>query len=288
MQVEFCYVALTGRACHVALVSYSLRFVTLKTQNKVLDPLSKTLYASLGRAEKLVDLIFYCAAILSFAVLGLSRQESPLLYDVVQSIFVLSVIVMFFGGLAVRLYFSSRAHDGRIADFVSNSYQVKLAEHVSSGYYSTTQKEPVARMAASLLENVFFTKEISRLMLFRERLGIVCYSVLWGMFVLYRQTDLALVAAAAQVLFGEQLLSKWIRLEWLRGRCESIFSRLFALLQTSSDKSAVFHAMVIEQLVLYEVSKTQAAISMSSRIFKKRNPSLTERWEKLSATLALN
>jgi hypothetical protein len=58
-----------------------------------------------------------------------------------------------------------------------------------------------------------------------ERARICVHVLAWLWAAVYRGTDLELLAVAAQVLFSEQLLSRWVRMEWLRARVERLYAR---------------------------------------------------------------
>ncbi|MFC0220181.1 hypothetical protein ACFFJ7_17475 [Pseudochelatococcus lubricantis] len=143
-------------------------------------------------------------------------------------------------------------------------------------------------MGASVLENTLFTKSILGRMLHFERTRICVYILAWLWAAVYRATDLELLAVAAQVLFSEQLLSRWVRMEWLRSRAERLYEDLYALIQSTSDLSSKeFRARVIETLIRYETSKAQAGLSLSTGVFNKLNPELSHKWRSLCDQLGI-
>ena len=252
------------------------------------DPLGPEFYVPLANAERVTDGAFYLAGIFSIAVLLIDRTSQPQVYDAVQTGFVLLVVAYFAGGLAARTYFGARAHTSRVADFVSNAFLVPLISKPSTGYYNTAGEDPYRRMGSSLLENALFTKAIVKSMLAFERFRIAIYMLVWLVAVLLRSTDLGIVAVAAQVLFSEQLVSRWVRMEWLRGRVETIYNDTYRLFQSSADTNTrEFRARVVEGVVRYETSKAQAGLSLSSRKFRKLNSSLSEQWTIIADQLGI-
>lgn len=252
------------------------------------DPVGPEFYVPLGKAETISNAAFYLSAVLSVGVLLIERASYPQLYDVVQATFAVSVVAFFVSGIVIRTYFAARAHSSRIADFVSNAFAVPLVSSPSEGYYNITASDPFLRMGASVLENTLFTKSIlARMLRFeRARMGIYVFVWLWA--AVYRATDLELLAIAAQVLFSEQLLSRWIRMEWLRSRVEQLYDGLYAIIQSTSDfTSKEFRARVVEALVRYEASKAQAGLSLSTRVFSKVNADLSLKWQSVSGQLGI-
>jgi hypothetical protein len=252
------------------------------------DPIGPEFYVPLGTAEKVSDIAFYLAAALSVIVLLVDKMAQPKIYGAVQATFAVAVVGFFVSGIVIRTYFATRAHSRRFADFVSNAFSVPLVASPSEGYYNTVEGEPFLRMAASVLENTLFTKSILGNMLRFERARVCAYVLVWLWAAIYRATDLELLAVAAQVLFSEQLLSRWVRMEWLRSRVERLYDDLYALIQSTSDtKSKEFRARVVEALIRYETSKAQAGLSLSSRVFDKLNPNLSLKWRSVSDQLRI-
>jgi hypothetical protein len=239
------------------------------------DPIGNEFYVPLQSAERLCDALFYLAAALSIAVFLINKTSQPQAYGAVQATFAVSVIGLLVNNIVIRTYFAVRAHSNRVADFVSNAFSVPILSSPSVGYYNTWAIDPFLRMGASVLENTLFTKSILRKMLRFERLRICLYVFIWLWAAIYRATDLDLLTAAAQVLFGEQLMSRWVRMEWLRSRVERLYDDLYALIQSSPNVTTKeFRARVVEGVIRYETSKAQAGLSLSSRVFRKINSSV--------------
>lgn len=136
------------------------------------------------------------------------------------------------------------------------------------------------------MESSFFTSRICLEMLYRTRIATASYLAVWSFIVLSRETDLGLIAAAAQALFSEILLSKWLRLEWLRRRSEEVYTHLSQLLKTArSFNKELTRAQAIEFVSYYETSKSNAGVVLSDAIFEKLNPSLSAEWERILKTL---
>lgn len=252
------------------------------------DPIGPEFYVPLKTAETISEVAFYVAAALSVVVLLVDKTSQTELYQAVQATFAAVVIGLFASGIVIRTYFAARAHSSRVADFVSNAFLVPLVSSPSEGYYNTSAKDPFIRMGAYVLENTLFTKSILRKMLRFERAQICIYLFVWLWAVFYRATDLDVLAVAAQALFSEQLLSRWIRMEWLRSRVERLYDDLYALFQSTTNvASKEFRARVVEGVIRYETSKAQAGLSLSSRTFKRMNSELSRQWQSISDQLGI-
>lgn len=130
-------------------------------------------------------------------------------------------------------------------------------------------------MVSQLLENSFYSKDTSLHMARFERVKIFVYVVVWLVCVLNRSADLAALAIAAQILFSEQILSRWLRLEWSRMQYERIYDEAFHLLRTETDLEVVG----FDLLGRYEVAKATSGITLSQKIFERRQSFTDTEWK---------
>ncbi|RLP27599.1 hypothetical protein [Mesorhizobium sp. YM1C-6-2] len=252
------------------------------------DPIAENYYKPLIQAEVWSDFLFYLAAATSIAAMLVSGEIYPTFNGLIQIVFVISVIFIFVIGVVNRLYLSPRAEEKRREDLLSNSFDVNLTHENTVGYFNNDQKNPIKRLAASVMESSYFTAKITKEMLFRERLRVGIYSIIWLVSALLRTTDLSIIAVGAQVLFGEQILFRWFRLEWLRHRSEQTYKAIQRLLTTARTlNKPSSHAQVLEWFAIYETSKSNASMTLSNRIFQKRNEALSQDWEKIRRGLGL-
>lgn len=250
------------------------------------DPIGERHFKPLETADLVSDLCFYIAAALSFAALLVDNTNWPALYALVQSLFFFAVLAGFVVGIATKLYWRPIAEDQRRADLISNATSVAVSVQRTEGYYNNEEVDPLRRLGLIIMENSHFTRAIALKMLYRERIFVGGYITLFLIALLYRKTDLALLAVAAQAIFSEQVLSRWLRLEWLRIRSEKVFEQTYSVFQRSPSTEVLF-AKILELYGLYETGKANAGISLSSRIFYSNNARLSEEWEEIKATLKL-
>lgn len=250
------------------------------------DPIRTSYYDAVELADKISDGLFYVGAVLSFATLFLDREMHPDSYNTVLIAFGVAVLALFVIGLISRLYLMPRAEDKRRQDFFSNAFSVNLIHQKTDGYYNNDFTDPIKRMAAQVLENSFFSKSITLRMATWERTKIGVYVMLWLICLINRRTDLGVVVAASQAVFSEQVLAKWFRLEWLRMRFEKTFDDVYKIFQSQAPV-VEFNAMMLDALSMYETAKANAAVTLSSKIFEKLNPTLSAEWNMIKAALKI-
>jgi hypothetical protein len=252
------------------------------------DTVGDNYYKPLELAEAVGGWLFWIVSILSIAALFVDKDAYPLPYDILEIAFILLALLFFIQGQAQKLYFFPRAEDKRRQELRSNSYGVSLTHEETVGYYNNDQTNPLKRLAASVMESTFFTREITRKMLVGQRTKTFGYLAIYLVAILNRSTNLELLAVAAQVLFSEDIISRWLRMEWLRIRSEQVFdnlNRLFTGKQAFSRFSVQLQA--IDLFSFYETTKSTAAILLSSKLFHEHNARLTQEWEQIRGRLGI-
>lgn len=248
------------------------------------DPVNLKYYVPLERANLLSDLAFFAGAILSVVSLYVVKEWGALLYGVVNVLFALMVLLVFVSGLLIRFYYFPRAEGARIQDFLGHVYSIGVTHNPTDAYYNNQEKSPMRKMGAQLLENSLFTKEIASCMLRGMRVRYGIYVIVWLSLILVRNVEFGFLLVASQLVFNEQVLAKWIRLEWLRYRSERTYDQVYRLFVNKLDGTR-FNCSVIEHFTYYETSKMNASIQLSSRVFQKVNPDLSIEWDRIRKSI---
>lgn len=103
--------------------------------------------------------------------------------------------------------------------------------------------------------------------------------------MLYRNTELNIISIIAQTLFSSELLSKYIRLEFLRSENEKIFEELYNMFLISKKSNVALKAKIIDALTRYESAKAYSGIKQSSNIFHEINGNASKEWEEIKNKL---
>ena len=249
------------------------------TQEKK-DPIQDKYYSPLEKAEFCGNILFYGSALLSLVIPLVNKTTYSLAYTITQSLFVLFVVFFFSVSIVIRLYLIPRAQENRLKDFFSHAYNIPLTDEQTDGYYNNNETTPIRRIAAQALENSFYSKDTILQMAKIERIKVIAYGTLWLAAILNRNTDLAWVSIGAQIIFSEQLVSRWLHVEWLRIRYECIYDELFKLFK-SVTKKRNFEVIALEITTRYEIVKSSGQITLSKRIFEKRSKSNDKKWERV-------
>lgn len=247
------------------------------------DPIRINYFDIIEKVDKWANRLFLLGALLSIASTFVSETLHPKVSGWLQTVFLVTVVGLFAIDLAVKLYLSPRAADARTKDFLSHAYGPNLSTVRTQNYYNNNAPFGVKKVAAQTFENTLFTKQICRKMFNQQIFLVALYMVIFAIGLANRDTPLTLWCAAAQVLFGEQIIVRFIRLWWLRSRAEQIHEELRQLYVISTN-GIQFDTIAMDAYTRYETSKATVGITLSSKIYEKLNPSLTNEWNQLRAT----
>lgn len=252
-----------------------------------IDPINEKYYRPLEIAEKFSGYVFYILAALSFVTLLIEKNKCPLIYQVIVVIFAALVLVFFLLNLFTRYCLFPSAEDARRREFVSNVYGVQLTHERTNGYYNNGEINVNKKLIVTLMENTFFSKSVLGLMLKQERLKCAIYVIVFFILILFRSTPIDWLVICSQVLFSEEILVRWVRMEWLKARAENIYDNISKIVQSDLNNNKL-QAFGIELFGKYESGKTLAGIVQSEAIFTEVNPALTQEWERIKQALKIN
>lgn len=256
------------------------------SSNSPIDPVRINYFDIIEKVDKWANLLFLVCATLSIASTVLTEAQHPRVFAIVQLTFMATVVGLFAIDLTVKLRLAPRATDARAQDFLSHAYGQELSTHRTVGYYNNSVRSGMGKVAAQTFENTLFTKEISRQMLNRQIPWLVLYATIFGLGLASRETPLALWCTVSQVLFGEQIIVRFARLWWLQRRAEQIHEQLRHL-YLSGANGARFDTIAMDAYTRYEISKSTASITLSSKVYRALNPRLTAEWDQLRATYSV-
>lgn len=251
------------------------------------DPISKKYYAPIECVEGWAFVFFLLGGALSFVPLFEAQIQSYKLYEEVQIFFLIVVLILFALNHILRLYLFPRAEESRVQDFLSSAYNVKLIQDTTEKYYNNDENNGYRRLALQLLEDLLCTKDIASKMLQKMRIFCGLYLIGWLILILSHEVNLGEVFVVSQVLFSEEVFSKFLRLECLRHRANRLYGEVYRLLTTKMDGKH-FRVQSLEKFIIYERAKASLAVTLSSKIFHNRSAKLTADWDIICKSLESN
>ncbi len=253
-----------------------------------IDELEKY-YTPIERCDNWAWGLFFISAILSVAIPYSNVIQIAWIQNSISILFILSVVTHSILSHFNSFYLIPKAESHRRKQLLSNSFAVPLTPERTELYYNNEVSPSVTKLAANVMENSFFAKNICNEMAKKERIKSLIYLIIYLFSILNRRTDLDLILILTQVLFSGDIIFRWIKIEFLRFRNESIYSSLYSLfLHKASAEANRTVAGMLDAFASYESAKASASIKQSSKIFRKLNDSLTREWDNIKDELGIN
>lgn len=232
------------------------------------------------------SVLFWLSVICSFAVFFLSNNQS--INNLVNVLFILVTFLYFIVSNWLSIFLLREAQNKRRIHLLSDSLGIKLDDEETNLYYNNSHFPSIIRLGLNVFENSLFTLRVTEQMVKWERLKVLFYIVIWLLLILLRNTNLNFLAIVAQTLFTTGLLVSLIKLEVLRHSCGQIFNefrQVFLANGLRVNKKA--KSIILSLVFRYETTVASMGIHLTSQIFHRINPSVSEEWETVKRNINL-
>lgn len=244
-------------------------------------------YEPAVKIEVIGQWLFWVIAIASL-YLAYSTNSADLTRNTLEAFFITTVIIYFTLSQISRFYLVPKAERNRRKQMLSDAFGTPLSHDKTSLYYNNKYAPSVRRLGANTMENSLFSKEIAARMLIKSRWITGGYATLWLLAVTLKPCNLEVLTGITQVVFSGEIVAQWLNLEVLRLRHERTYEQLHAhFLHEVGTDSPKGIATILDSFAAYETAKASAGILLSTKIFKKINPALTEKWAKIRQELKM-
>lgn len=243
-------------------------------------------YDPISKCDKAVTILFWLIAIISIFIPYSNEFLKNHWYDLLIALFIILVLAHFSISQFLRLNLIPKAEIARRKQLLTDSFGTTLTHDKTNLYYNNKFTPSLERLAANVMENAFFSKGIASKMLLRNRAITGIYLALLIIIFVIRHDNLDLIIWITQLVFSGEIAAKWLRLEMLRARHEKVYDELYSIFLHglgSSSNGAI--ASVLNSFADYECAKSSASTKLSSKIFHKLNPKLTEEWKVITIEL---
>lgn len=245
-------------------------------------------YRSAERLGQFSWTLFIIGGLLSLATVYSDLIPSSKLAEWVAIVFTLVVISQFAISQFNSRFVVPSAEAARRKQLLSDALGVPLSSETTVAYYNNEFPPSIDRLAASVLENSFFGKNILAEMAKWQRIRIGVYALIWLAGLMSRDSDLAVISILTQLLFSGEILARWIDVERLRHGVSEVYDRLHAyFLSRNGDSRPAGTAVILDAFATYESAKSAAAVQQSSTVFSRMNPELSRKWDDIRSQLGI-
>lgn len=257
--------------------------MNIKNQKRV-DEVSQY-YNAPKKLGLIGSILFWIVLFLSLSILFLVKYPE-LLQNLIKSVFIIFVFIHFIISQANRFFLIPIAERMRRKQMLSNAFGTPLSHDKTSMYYNNNYSPSINRLGANTMENALFSSSVAKKMLVKKRFLILTYLVIWIFLFSIQNIDLNVLILITQTLFSGEIIIQWISLEVLRFRHDRVYNKLHQHFHKKiSGKSPIAIATILDSFAAYESAKSSSSYLLSTNIFNKLNPTLTEKWEQVRKEL---
>lgn len=241
-------------------------------------------YKQLNFFDLICTILFWLNA--SISILIFFTNGYQMWREILTFLFIFTTVIFFIADNYLSIYLIPSVESKRRVHLISKSLDVPLDYEITQKYYNNEIEPSIRKLGAHIFENSLFAKEVTRRMCSIERKKILIYAAIWILSLVVRTVDLEFIAIISQTLFTSTLLTKWLKLEYLRIKNEQIYNCLYDLFLLQRDEeNARLSAKFLDCFVSYEAAKAYSGIKQSSKIFFEINDTYTEEWERIKEKL---
>ena len=127
-------------------------------------------------------------------------------------------------------------------------------------------------------------------MLHKERCKVIIFLGIFIVLVLIRSTHIEVILFLVQFLFGTSIINSWLKLESYKSETEKIYNKCRAIYLSNNEKQKLTKlnlSKILDVTIEYEALKARTGVMLSTKIFNKINPRVSEEWEEIKKELKL-
>lgn len=245
-------------------------------------------YEAARKLDTACGILFYVLMVVSFTVLFPERLGTTGT-DVLKGSFLMLSVFLFGAFLVSKLWLVPSAERVRRKQLLADAFGTPLTPETTHKYYNNKFSPSHQRLAANVLENAFFGKEVSGKMLPKVRWVTGAYLFSWLGVLVFRYGSMDTILWITQIVFSADIAAYWLSLETLRSRHNRVYEDLYEhFLHGHGEEEAKAKASILDSFATYESAKAVAGILLSTKVFERENPKLSKDWDGLRKRLGLD
>lgn len=194
--------------------------------------------------------------------------------NILEGLICIISIIYFISEIIFSNFFTI-AEQHRVDDLIDNSLNSKIADDNSKNYYTNDYlKHNITKLGVNGFENVFFTKNIARIMFNKKLPFFIVVMAIYLISIFF--VDKNILVKVFQLLLPLFVIKEFIQLALFKSRLEKVFNLYKQIF--SSIKKADREAIIINNIISYEKLLSTYNVQLSSKIFKSMNDKLSEEW----------
>ncbi|WP_413475874.1 hypothetical protein [Staphylococcus equorum] len=204
--------------------------------------------------------------------------------------FILVLIIFFLVDNILTVWLVPKIEGMRKTHLLSNSLDISLNDEKTKNYYNNTSTPSIYRLGLNVFENSLFSFEVSKKMLHKERCKAIISLGILIILVLIRSTHIEVILFLVQFLFGTSIINSWLKLESYKCETEKIYNQCRAIYLSNNKEQELTKlnvSKILDVTIEYEALKARTGVILSTKIFNKINPRVSEKWKEIKRELKL-
>lgn len=250
------------------------------------------LYKIIKRISFISQIIFWLILVFSITPVVFNTQlKSFGIENIINILNIITISIFFIITLISEYILLPIADSDRRDDFIDNSFGSAFSPENSIEYYDNEEIQlGIYKVAVNLFENCFFTFSLVKITTMKKIIwpSIILTSIIIFAYYGFKETPLAV--SVLQALFSVNILGDLIKHLILYNRLKTIQDSFISLFQNEDLKTNItkYQASIYRYWLQYETWHSKINAGIPEKVFKKHNPTLTEKWQATKIKYRIN
>jgi len=243
------------------------------------------LFKTINRLASISQFVFW--TILGFSVITVVFKDFFEKLDLLNIINILNIIgicLFFILEIISDYILIPQADSKRRDDFIDNSFGSGFSTNNSVGYFDNDEvTQGLYKASVNLFQNCFFTYSLVKVTTINKIVLPSIMLLFMIAFAYYGFKEVPFGLSILQALFSINILGTLIKHLILLTRLATIQDSWIVLFHQVDLKTNIskYQSAIYRYWLQYEVLHSKINAGIPEKIYKKRNPSLTEEWKKM-------
>ena len=250
------------------------KFVEYFNMNK-LDEISKK-YKITNDISNIVNFLFYVNIVLSILLLIFESQSRFITYVLIIVSILYSILL-----IVNDCLFLYNAEKYRRINCIEDGLDLDITNIKLDGYYNNKLPPSFNKYGLNTFENIYFSKSIAKKMLLCSTIKtvIACFFLILICIFFGGQY---IVLIITQTVFSYNYILGFISLLFYINRLDKLYDDFYNIFITIGIENDKQHDILIVNIVEYESIKAHYKIQLSSKIYRKLQGELSDKWNEIS------
>lgn len=216
------------------------------------------------------------------AVYGVSPAQNSTVEIIVSvGLMVVSLLSIYFSSRFNETF--RRAEKTRRDGFIDNTFDTRLADVSSAGYYDTDNVEHgIKKLMSNLHESCLYTCKIAEKMFARTEKSLLLWFCLILILAVVNLWGTLFVIAVIDVFLSMEVLEDYIELKRLFTETETVQQECKKIAENAASKEwredNILIGEILQVYLQYEAALSYASIILDADIYNELNPTISQEW----------